>query len=377
MKSKLFQIILLNILIVIFLLPAYAQEEVEPEEVVETEERGEFFVSAQSWFVQPGNMDYQISTILPSDPFVFESPILTVPFSYDSNLRYDIGWKFKENLGAIAFVYWSFDGQEQIIRTDPGNFVFTENLAFPLYSGAYDDGLADGVRGDYNLKARSLSLLYSRSFAQSERVYATWRIGLRKTECELRTYVEYMSLVPTLIDPFPPSNLIPKNDKVREESEFDAIGLETGATFYFPIAQRVAFGGNVGISLMKGDAEAEYISSTHYYTDTDLNYFRAKDRPFNNDDLQWTSTLFANANEKDSMVQVLDADIMLKWNIWNGFDLTLGYAVSYWSGAILREELLLVEPSPQSGSQDYSQLARPNRQDISFEGAYLRVTYRY
>jgi hypothetical protein len=375
MKSKLIQIVFLNILIVLFLLPTHAQE---GEEIEESAGRGEFFVSVEDWFVLPGNTDYQIATILPSDPYVSESPVISIPFSYDTSLRYKIGWKFKDNLGSIAFVYWSFDADEQIMRTDPGNFVFTENLAFPLYAGAYDDGLADGVRGDYDVKAKSLSILFSRSLAQTERVQAHWRIGFRTTNCKLGTYVEYMALVPTLIDPFPPSVLVPKNDKVREASEFEALGIETGAAFHFPLAKRVSFGGSMGISLMRGEAEAKYVSSTHYYTDTDLNYFQAKDRPFNADDIQWTTTVFANANEKDSLVQVLDADLRFKWNFWNGFDLTVGYAASYWSGAILREELLLVEPSPQTGSsRDFSQFARPKRQDVAFEGAYLRVTYRY
>ncbi len=378
MKSKLIQIISLNLLILLFLLPIYAQEGEEAEEIEETMERGEFFVSVEDWFVLPGNTDYQIATILPTDAFVQESPIISMPFSYETSLRYRIGWKFKDNLGSIALVYWGFNTDEQIKRTDPGNFIFTENLAFPLYAGAYDDGLSDGVRGDYDLKARSLAVLFSREFAHRERVQASWRIGIRKVGCKVSTYVEYLSLLPTLIAPFPSSALVPESDKIRELSDFEALGLETGATFFFPIVERVSFGGNVGISLMRGNADAEYISTNHYYTDIDRNYFRAKDRPFNDDDIQWLSTIYVNAREENSVVQVLDADLRVKWNVWNGFDLTVGYALSYWSGAILREEVLLAEPSPQSSiSQDYSQFARPQRQDISFEGAYLRVTYRY
>lgn len=378
MKSKLIHLVFLNILIALFLFPALAQEGEEAEEIEESTGRGEFFFSVEDWFVKPGNMDYQIATILPVDPWVKSSPNISIPSEYDHSLKYKIGWKFKDNLGTLAFVYWSSDNEEKMTRTAPGNFVFTQNLSFPLFAGVYDDGMADGVHGELKVQTQSMSLLFSRDFTRSEKVHASWKIGIRQARLEQQSYVQYLALLPTLIDPFPNSSLIPLNDSVREYSDYKALGMELGSTFYFPIASRVSLGADLGISLLRGKLEAKYVSSNYLYTDEYSSYFRVTETPLDDNDLQWVSTVFANGTEPDSIAEILDADIKVIWNVWNGFDLTFGYAISLWSGALLREELQLVETSPANWMFiDYSQFARPYRQDIAFEGAYLRITYRY
>lgn len=370
MKSKVIQIIFLNIIIALFLLPLYAEE---GEEIEEANERGEFFIDVEDWFVKPANADYQIATIIPSAPFIKQSSVISIPFTTESSFKFRMGWKFKDNLGSIALVYWGFSNKNQIVRTDPGNFVFTENLTFPLFAGVYDDGLADGVRGDFNIRATSLSFLFIREFSQMKRVHAEWRLGIRKIGFKQKSFVEYYALVPTLIDPFPPEQFIPQNDHIREQSDFQAKGIEVGTTLDFRIAKRVSFGGGVGISFLLGDSEANYASTNYLYMDSDGYYYRPQDASFSDNDIQLSSTVMATANESDSIIQIIDADLNVKWNIWRGLDFTVGYAVSYWSGVLLREQVMLAETS----FLFYSQFAKPTRQDIAFQGAYLRLGYRY
>ncbi len=371
MKSKLIQIILLNLIIAMSLFSVYAQEG-------EEQERGEFFIEVEDWFAKLANIDYEIATIIPSESFITQGPNISVPFSYETSLKYKIGWTFKDNIGSVAFVYWGLSGEEQVLETDPGNFRFSQNLSFPLFAGAYDNGTADGASGTFDFRVRSLSFLFSREFAQMKRVNAEWRIGIRKISYKHHSLAEYYALLPTLIEPFATESLMPRSDIAYETSSSEARGIEAGATIQFPIVKGVSFGGDLGISFLRGRAEVHYKSANHYYTDDQGNYFNVQDRSLLTSDRQLLSTVVANGKDRESITQIIDADLKVNWNIWRGLDLAVGYSVSFWSGALLKEEILLTQSNPEDMLlRDYSQFAKVTRKDIAFEGAYLKLSYRY
>ena len=333
--------------------------------------RGHFFISIEDWYTKISNVDYDVATKY--DDSFEESENLTVQSTNGDTARYRLGWIFKNNLGTIEMNNWGFSNDDELIRTDPGSFTFVQNLSFPLYAGVLDDGLADGASGFSHYSIRSFSLLYSRQLAKSERMTSQWKIGLRKVTYNHTLQTEYLALAPEFITPFlPEESLMPKADTVLERSLLEARGIETGICFFFPLSKKVSFSSELGYSLLNGHADAEYTSRNHYYT-SGGSYINPGENELESGDVQEVSVVSIKERDLKTNINILDANLKLNWNVWRTFDLTLGYAYSVWNGALIRNQVMLVETLPGF----YSQTSRLSRSNISFDGPFLSLSYRY
>ncbi len=358
------------IVLSIFILLLFPTNLLSQEEEQQEQEQGHFFISIEDWYASISNIDYELSTRYSLTGA--NSTNIYMPSSNGDSARYRLAWMFSDDMGTIEISFWGFSNKEKIVKTDVGNFVFAQNLSFPLYAGIFDDGMADGVASDSYFAVRSVSLLYGRALSKSERMYLHWKIGARKISYKHRFNTEYLSLAPVLLNPFPPEELMPISDKVWERSSLEARGIETGASIVFPIAQRFSFGGDLGFSFLAGRSDTEFTSKNYYYT-SGGGYFNPRDQAITENDIQESSMISSNAKDVDSHIQILEANLKFTWNIWRTLDLTVGYALSLWNGALTREQILL----SQSSESNFFQRSRSERTDISFEGFFAALSYRY
>ncbi|MEW5807594.1 MAG: hypothetical protein AB1756_09655 [Acidobacteriota bacterium] len=347
--------------------------------LAEEEKRGQFFIEMEDWYVKASNVDYEISTIQTGE----SSSNLSIPSSYGDSARYRLGWDFKNDLGAIEFIFWNHDNRDRIKRTDAGNFAFTQNLSPAPFAGVYDDGMADGVFSESKFVVRSLSLLFSRGLVNGERVKADWGIGVRKISHKHTFNTTYYFLTPKFSHQFIEPNfshLIPLNDTLREVSSLEARGLETKASIFFPMMRRVSIGSDIAISYLIGRSRSEYVSKNHYYATSVGNYLdpKVEGLSFSEFDQQLTFTTAAKGREKDSAILITEADLKIIWNVWKTVNLTFGYALALWNGSMLRQDVNVADSSPESWDYlDVSQYSRAVRDDIVFQGLYMTVSYRY
>ncbi len=363
MKKKSF--IVLSIFILLFPFCALSQEEGKQEHG-----RGQFFFSIEDWYQSISNIDYEISTKYSSTGV--DNTNIYLPSSNGDSAHYRLAWMFDGDLGTIEFSYYGFSNKDKIIQTDVGNFVYAQNLSFPLYAGVYDDGMSDGITNTSHFAVRSTSLLYSRALPKNERMNLHWKIGARKVSYRHVFYTEYLTLAPVLLNPFVPDELMPKNDTLSESSSLEARGVETGASIVFPIADRFSIGGDLGFSLLAGRSNTQYMAQNYYYT-SGGGYFNLRDQAITENDSQEVFTISSHSDNVDTHIQILEANLKVNWNIWRTLDLTVGYALSLWNGALTREQ---VTPSPSS-EFDYYPKSQLQRSDITFEGFFVALSYRY
>jgi len=181
-----------------------------------------------------------------------------------------------KDLGSIGGSYESMYQEDSVSDLSPGNFIYGETRAYPLVTGAFDDGFADGVTADLLRKTRDFRLWYSQTAFESARAKGTWAVGYRQLSHSRDIAISYLAIVPNLpplIPPavpinFDPSLLQPKTDAMSQTSNFTGHGLGANLDFQFPVAPRVSIITGLSIGLIRGAANSAYVSRSSYYYDT-------------------------------------------------------------------------------------------------------------
>jgi len=178
-----------------------------------------------------------------------------------------------KDAGSIGMTYDSIHESDDFQYLSPGQFIYYESRAYPVVTGVYDNGMADGVTANLIRKTREFRLYYSQTAFENPRAKGTWSVGYRQVSHSRNVNISYLAIVPNLPPLIPPAvgdnvdpnALDPFPDQVVQTANFSGHGL--GATFdlEFPVHPRVSVITGLSIGLIRGSEYSQYYSLSSYY----------------------------------------------------------------------------------------------------------------
>lgn len=257
------------LVLTVLALPATAQEQ-EAEGDDDETGFGEIFAEFGTWVAQPAGLEYHAATLAdPSDPF--NTRVLNPTHGTEAELRYRVGYELARNVGGIAITWYAQEGFTSARLLRPGEFVYGELLAHPLFAGYANDGLADGFQQETRTLLRDMRIDFYRTAFRSGRVVGKWFAGYRRVEHQRNHDVSYFGLVPDfppLVEPLtaPLPDLDPRPDVVHVSSQYEGRGFEGGMDFLAPVwRERLSIEGGFAMAVLRGKVNSDYRSTTHAY----------------------------------------------------------------------------------------------------------------
>lgn len=248
--------------------PALAQED-----DAEDDRPISFYVEIADWVAQASGLGFAPATRLdPSDPF--DTLVLTPTNDTQAEIRGVGAVDFGTN-GALVVTYYTHTEDDiglSIFR--PGEPVFGEILAHPMFAGVDNDGLSDGFTMTGRTSLKDVRADYRREAFRSRRVIGNWFVGARQVQFTRRQDVEYYTLIselPSLIPPLtqPRPDLDPLPDLVSVSSDYTGSGLEGGLDLNFLIIGKKLFlETGFTVAALRAKMDTSYQSTTRFYTST-------------------------------------------------------------------------------------------------------------
>ena len=252
----------------LFPIPASAQQD---EGGDEDERWGQLIVELGTWVAEPGGLGDNVASVIdPTDPFddtVFGFSRGTATQAYTR-----FGAELAGNRGRLLITWYGHDDETTLSARDPGNFIFGQLLAHPLYAGLSNDGLADAFAATSGTSLSDLKVEYSRVAFSNSRVEGRWLAGYRKVNYRTNTDATYYALVPTFPAFVPPltnglPNLTPLPETALIYSDYEGAGLTGGMEFEAPLGgDKFALEGSFGISILQGNVDTSYRATNHFYS---------------------------------------------------------------------------------------------------------------
>jgi hypothetical protein len=247
------------------------------EEDTEEAEPTRITVEVSSWIAQAIGLNYISATQLdPGNPF--STSTLAPAEGTEAEFRYRGTFALPRDLGAIAGTWYSNKSTPpSLFASRPGEFVFGETLAHPLFAGVGLDGLADAVDSTTETKLTDFRLDYYRPMFKNSRIEANWFIGWRRVKHNRTISSTYHALVPDLPPLIPPlsppvDGLIPNADTALMASHYNGRGINAGMDFLIPVFKKKVFiEAGFAISALRGNVDTTYASTTNYFTIRDIN----------------------------------------------------------------------------------------------------------
>jgi hypothetical protein len=256
------------------------EEAAEPQ-VSETSARpfGRFYVEANLWMAQPTGTEYT-PTVVNNPARPYDSYVPEVPYRTVSRLQGRFAWIISDDIGEIVGTYYSQTQRSDQMGSSPGNYIFGESQASPLFAGVWNDGLADAYDTATRTELRDVRIDFARKAMDAAHFRAKWFAGLRRVNFKWDASTSYHALVlpPDLFPPqIPPLDYRPDLDPLPDTavslSEYEGRGIEAGLDFEIPFGRekKFAFEGGFSVAALRGTLHTQYESSTSAYilTQTD------------------------------------------------------------------------------------------------------------
>lgn len=234
---------------------------------------GAFKLSVAGWNPQLLSADEEIAAT--------SSGGITSPLNAGSHAEVralvGVAYLLPHDAGSIVFHYAAMEHLDDFEYLTPGQFGFVESRGFPLLLGAFDDGLADGVRATTIRRTHEFRLDFSKRAFDSPRARGTWAAGVRELHHDRLTAISYLAIVPNLPplippivpDTFDPSFLAPHPDLVSQASSFSGNGIGASLDVEFPLHPRVSVISGIALGLIRGRAGSQYTSQNAFYFSSD------------------------------------------------------------------------------------------------------------
>ncbi len=377
-------------LVLAFALPSVAEEGDSAPAVPEDEDRiGWVVVEASAWLSRAAGAGFDaVQVISETDPY--GTRLMTLePDSHESG-RYRAGYSLSRNLGDILVTWWTHETTQERSEASPGSFVFGETFTHPLLAGMFDDGMADGYDAWSAVTIRDLRIDYSRVAFESPRATLRWSVGYRNVTHRQEMEAAYYSIVPVydgtpVVFPIPPlPALVPLPDLARGASQFSGHGPEVGVRVDFPLHRRFRIETGFAAAILDGKTDVSYASLTSTYSvlasdgSGTIAYYPTPPFPeFETSPLllrQLVLPIGLNASEKTS-VQVLEAQVALRWKAWRELEAFFGLQVTRYGGAAteIRPKGVTLNPSGMYNFQDVSRIDK----STTYEGMLGGLSYRF
>ena len=134
--------------------PASAQQD---ESGDDDDSWGKLIVEFGTWIAEPGGLGDNVATI--TDPTnAFNDTIVGFVHraSVEDYVRF--GAELAGNRGRVLVTWYAHESTSLMNLRDPGNFIFGELLAFPVFAGLSNDGLADALDASISTSLSDLKI---------------------------------------------------------------------------------------------------------------------------------------------------------------------------------------------------------------------------
>ncbi len=184
-----------------------------------------------------------------------------------------VEWLLPRDAGSVVAHYVAMEHLDEFEDLTPGEFGFAETRAFPLLLGAFDDGLADGVRANTMRRTREFRLEFTKRAFDSRWAKGTWGAGVRNIDHSRQVAISYLAVVPNLPPLVPPivpdtydeSVLAPHPDNVSQSSSLSGNGIGASLDVEFPLHPRISVISGVSVGVIRGKAKSQYSSESSFY----------------------------------------------------------------------------------------------------------------
>lgn len=371
---------------------AVAQEGEEGGEGDRFEGLGRIVAELQGWITQPAGADLVVA-LRQSPNSSLGTDLVSIPTGTESRLRYRVGYELRDNLGTILVTWYATRTEDLRDLFSPSEFQFSQVNTVPLFQGAYDDGLSDGIRSDVTLTTRDLRLSYYRNLPRGERIEARWFVGYRRFVHNRSVETQYFALAPNLppiLDPLtgPRSDLDPGVDRGATRSEVNVRGVEAGLEVAMPIwRDRIRLDAGFSVGVLRGRLSTNYESTTHFYAFRGANagipiYLDPNDpEAFEDPDVvrqlrQETADFGIRSNNESTDASSIEGHLGIRWRAWKTLEVVGGFRSVYYDNAA--EELVPTTVRADDELTEFTITGFERRsRSLTLEGYYLGVAYRY
>jgi hypothetical protein len=360
------------------------------------------------WISQPRGLDYD--PVTQSDP---NSPLSTQLLNYNTGTqgenRARVGYVLSKNIGTIIGTWYKHDDGYNIVDSRPGEFVFGEILAHPLFAGYRNDGLADAYEAAAQTTLSELRVDFSRQVFKSRRVEASWFVGFRRVKYDRSQQAAYFGLnpdfpplVPPLTNPRPDLN--PNPDIVTMSSGYTGRGIEVGMDFLMPLFRdRIVLESGIAVAAMRSKLDSSYFSLTNFYrlreADGSETILTAPydefavllpnpnpgepDIPLVNSINQLPFTIGQSISARSGSSSVIESYLGIRYRAWKSFEAFVGYRNTYYSDAALeiRPGSVTTPTGVQLVDGEFVGVNFENmdeiKRSVTYEGFYIGVSYSF
>lgn len=234
---------------------------------------GALYFEANVWMAQPSGLGYSPATEYDGNAFG-TARVLDPSFATEPKAQAKVAWILPHGVGELVGSYYSVSQHVDFAGHTPGDYRFGETQVLPLFSGAFDNGLADAFESRTRTRLREFRIDFARVAVDAPHFRAKWFAGLRRVNHTWDVSTAYYSIVqppdvfPPLIPPLGFPDLVPLADVSTSVADYEGRGIETGVDFQFPFGSKGNFSFEAGIAVaaVRGTAHSQYSSLTWAYT---------------------------------------------------------------------------------------------------------------
>ncbi|HXV77907.1 MAG TPA: hypothetical protein VD788_16470 [Candidatus Polarisedimenticolaceae bacterium] len=356
----------------------------------------QFFLEIDAWNAQPLGLEYEPATV--GDPDSVVGPeIIEFEQEPETAVYYRAGISLGPNVGEFKASWYEQDQQNSLDQRTASIFGFGESLAYPLFAGYENDGLADGFTSTATTGYSELRFDFRRIAFRSDRLTGKWFVGVRRVTHDRALNVDYYALAPSppTVPPtsVPRPDLLPQPDQASISSEFIGRGIEGGMDFHVPLSgDRFALEAGFGVAVLRGHLDASYSSTNSLYLveETEGVFVVAK-APYDyfydpsgtglvvDNVTQASSTFRLTADSRTTVSPVIDLYLGFRARIWKALELVVGWRSTYYGdvGVDLRPKSFTVVPtSDDTTAVNFVDVDEVDR-SVDYQGAYLGVAFSF
>jgi len=248
-------------------LPVQAQEDDSGDS---DEGWGKLIAEYGTWITEPRGLGNNVATV--QDPTnIFNDTVIGFRHGTTNEDYSRVGAELAGNRGRLLLTWYAHDSLGQMALRDPGNFIYGELLALPLFAGLSNDGLADALDAVFVAALRDQKIEYSRVAFSNSRVEGRWNAGLRQVTFRQSSDATYHALVPSFPAFLPPlvtslPNLNPIADRAFMSSSYEGSGLSGGFEIEAPLYRKLLIEASFGLSILAGTVDTSYAGTNSLYT---------------------------------------------------------------------------------------------------------------
>jgi hypothetical protein len=301
---------------------------------VEAAEPGAWWAAADFWLAGPSNLNLDVA-VKENPALATGGSIVGLDFGSTLSPRLQGGWRpddATKNAYGGSIWYW---GSDESLRQGGGVMPVVSDPLFGNIS-------SESVESDADVKAFILNLMLSRRLAATRKSSWHWGVGLRYSSYEIDWAIDYFD--PT----FFPSGPI---EEVEIGVTSSGIGLTAGIDGAYNWSSRWRTNVRAQIALLTGETEASYT-----------------DRGYIDDPILGIQGFFTTGLERsgdDRVFHQVEIEARITYQIMEGLDVSLGYALLNWADAQQADRLL----DDVQGGLSFT------RDDVAFDGFVISVSY--